>query len=101
MDHWQKLQLVFAEILGIKNVYFQPPPTVKMEYPCVVYQLSGTKDDHADNRVYVGRFKWNVTLISRTPMPLEFYKLRELKNCYFDRPYTAGNLYHYSFTIYY
>ena len=32
-----ELQNLLANLLGTNNVYFQPPPTVQMEYPAIVY----------------------------------------------------------------
>lgn len=101
MDRVQKLQSVFVDVLGTENVYFQPPSTVKMKYPCIVYQINRPDDDRADNHIYVDRLRWSVTLITRQAMPPEFDRLRYLQNCVFDRHYTADNLHHYAFDFFY
>ena len=33
------LQKIFEDILGSKNVYFQPPESLKMKYPAIRYSL--------------------------------------------------------------
>ena len=33
-----ELQSKLEEILGSRQVYYQPPETVKMEYPAIVYR---------------------------------------------------------------
>ena len=40
-----------VEILGTKNVYFQPPP--KLNYPCIKYELGSQKRMHANNNNYI------------------------------------------------
>lgn len=100
MDRVQKLRSIFVDEVGVKNVYFQPPSTVKMEFPCIVYEISAPDDEHADNQIYIDRLRWKVTLITRSPKPKEFTRLRYVQSCVFDRHYTADNLHHYAFEIY-
>ena len=38
VDRRNDLQKLLVEVLGSKNVYFQPPESVKMKYPAIVYQ---------------------------------------------------------------
>ena len=33
-----ELQSVLEQTLGSRNVYFQPPASVKMKYPAIVYE---------------------------------------------------------------
>lgn len=101
MDRVQKLRLDFVGVLGNDNVYFQPPATVKMKYPCIVYQINRPYDERADNNIYVDRLRWSVTLITRNATPPEFDRLRYVQNCVFDRHYVADNLHHYSFDLFY
>lgn len=46
------LQLLLEELLESRNVYFQPPESVKMNYPAIVYALEDIENAHADNGVY-------------------------------------------------
>ena len=34
------LQDKLEEVLGSKQVYFQPPESLKLKYPCIVYSRS-------------------------------------------------------------
>ena len=43
------LQTFLEELLKSKNVYFQPPESVKMKYPAIVYALDDIENVHADN----------------------------------------------------
>ena len=39
------LQKLLVELLGSDNVYFQPPPSVQMNYPAIVYKLDDEKTE--------------------------------------------------------
>lgn len=53
-----KLQSELVDLLGSKNVYFQPSTNIKLSYPCIVYELKKFDDRFANdaryntNRVY-------------------------------------------------
>lgn len=84
------------------KAYFQPPATVRMEYPCFRYNFSGLDALHADNAMYRGLNRYSVTYISRTHAEEIVLRMKEhFKYCRFDRSYTADNLYHYAFELYY
>ena len=94
------LQTTFEEILCNRNVYFQPPSSVQMKYPAIVYNLSDIGKKHANNRTYKKLPSYTVTLIDRNPDSEYVDKILELPYCSFDRFYTANNLNHFVFTIY-
>jgi len=89
-----ELQTVFVGILGSPNVYFQPPPTIKMEYPCIVYRRDYELANHADDIPYRRRKRYLVTVIDRNPDSDIPDKVAELPMCTYDRFYTADNLNH-------
>ena len=96
-----ELHEILCEVLGSRNVYFQPPAGVKMTYPAIVYSLSGINNRHANDSVYMQRHSYTVTLIDKNPDNVTVDKLSLLPKCSFDRPFVADNLNHYVFTIYY
>lgn len=53
--------------LGSDHVYFQPPATVKMVYPCIVYARYDEYARHADNTKYLKATGYQVTVIDRNP----------------------------------
>lgn len=95
------LQKILEDILGSDHVYFQPPETVKMKYPCIVYNLSSAQTDFADNQPYRYKKRYQITVIDRDPDSEIPDKIAMLPMCVFDRPYTANNLNHSVFYIYY
>ena len=70
------LQTFLEEILESRNVYFQPPESVKMKYPAIVYALDDIENVHADNGV-------------------------SIPTCRFERYYASENLNHWNFSLYF
>jgi hypothetical protein len=95
------LQTIFEGLLGSRNVYFQPPSTVTMSYPCIVYARSNIDTKFADNSPYVRKKRYMVTVIDKNPDSLVPDKVGNLPMCIFDRNYTADNLNHDVFNIYF
>ena len=91
----------FREILGSGNVYFQPPASVKMQYPAIVYSRSNIDNAHADNSVYKQEYAYEITVIDRNPDSEIVKKVSRLPRCRFNRHYPSDNLNHDVFTIYY
>ena len=94
------LQAIFEEILGSRNVYFQPPSSVKMNYPAIRFSLKKLDTRHANNQAYLRLPCYEVTLIDKNPDSEFVAKILQLPYCQFDRPYTADNLNHFVFTLY-
>lgn len=92
----QRLDLheILKEILGSENVYFQPPPTVSMDYPCIVYRRDYEKVEHADDSPYFRKKRYMITVIDKNPDSEIPDKIASLPTCSFDRFYTADNLNH-------
>lgn len=94
------LQAIFEEILGTRNVYFQPPASVQMQYPAIVYSLSNIQSNFANNGSYMMTPSYEAILIDKNPDNEYVEALLKLPYCRFDRHYKADNLNHYVFTIY-
>jgi hypothetical protein len=89
-----ELQAILVELLGSPNVYFQPPPTIQMSYPCIVYKRDDENSKFADNLPYSRKKRYQVTVIDRDPDSEIPDKVAQLPSCIFDRFYTAENLNH-------
>lgn len=84
------------------TVYFQPPRSESMKYPCIRYELAGIPTARADNKVYLNWKRYTVTYITENPDDEVVAQLLELlPHVSFDRQYKSGNLYHNVFEIYY
>ena len=95
------LQSILETILGSRNVYFQPPATVKLAYPCIVYRRSDIDNAFADDIPYAVNKQYQVTVIDPNPDSLIPDKVGQLPKCIFDRHFTADNLNHDIYNLYY
>ena len=95
------LQSLLVTILGNTNVYFQPPPSLAMKYPCIVYKLDDLSTTYADNRPYNHMKRYQITHIDVDPDSTIPDFIRDLPFCSFDRAYPANNVNHQIFNIYF
>ena len=95
------LHQILVNALGSNNVYFQPPETIKMKYPCIVYILDGIESEHAGNRPYLHRRKYSVTVIDKDPESEIPGRVSDLQYSRYDRHFVSDNLHHDVFTLYY
>lgn len=101
MDRRLSLQETLVNILGSNNVYFQPPETTRLQYPCIIYERSDIDKKYADNRTYMSMVRYSITLITRSPESDLVKAILELPYCSYDRYYAADTLNHDVFTLYY
>ncbi len=84
-----------------RHVYFQPTVNIRIAYPCIIYSLSNIDTKFADNIPYIRQKQYSLTVIDKDPDSMIVDKVSDLPRCSFDRHYTADNLHHWVFTIYY
>ena len=95
------LQTKFEEILGSRNVYFQPPASLSMRYPAIRYELKEIRTRSANNSsAYTMSTGYECALIIKEPDTKYLQQLFQIPYCKFGRYYRADNLHHYTFTIY-
>lgn len=90
-----------AKAKARKQVFFEPPETVKLTYPCIIYTRKPYLARHADNRNYTLTNQYDVTAIYKDPDSQLAKRIAELSRCRHERHYTADNLQHDAFTILY
>ena len=95
------LHSLLKTILGSGNVYFQAPPSNQMHYPAILYKRDDDKVVHAGNKPYNRRIRYQVIVIDKDPDSLIPSKISELPLCSFNRAYTADNLNHDVFNIFF
>lgn len=81
------------------QLYFQPPETVKLVYPCIIYKLRTMTSSYADNAPYMTTIGYDITYITRSPTSKVPVELSKEPMFGFDRYYTANNLHHYAYTF--
>lgn len=95
------LHNLLVAILGSGEVHFQPPASVKLIYPCIIYKRDAADTKFADNNPYAYEKRYQVTVIDKNPDSLIPDKIAALPKCLFDRHFTADNLNHDVFNIYF
>lgn len=101
MDRRLKLHEILSSIKGVKKVYFQPPESMKMDYPCIRYNVDNDYNLKANNLSYNHRIMYLITVIDKNPDSNIPDALRKIPYCGFDRWYSADNLNHWVFTLYF
>lgn len=99
-DERKKLGNKLRAIDGVKKVYFQPPESVKLVYPCILYFFSSAETRYGNNFPYNFKPGFTVIIIDHNPdssIPSEVAKMKGAK---FDRHYVRDNLHHFVFRIY-
>lgn len=92
-----------CDLLGSRNVYYQPPETLKLQYPGIIYDLYRINQRFADDLNYRLMPAYSVTIIDRSTDLDWVDKMFKTfsKYCSLERTYNADNLVHYSFILYY
>ena len=91
-----------CDILGSRNVYFQPPASIKLNYPCIVYSISSINKQNANDKMYKSMNEYKVVVIDSDPdseIPNKI--ISHFPMCRFDRAYTSDNLNHSALSLYY
>lgn len=101
IEYPEELQFLLENLLGSKNVYFQPPSTTKINYPCIIYQLDYVRSIYANNLPYNNSKRYTLTYVSKSPDQYIPDKIGLLPMCSFNRSYISDNLNHYSYKLYF
>lgn len=86
----------------VKEVYYQPPSSKKLEYPCLVYQFEGYDDKYASNDEYLSWPKYSLTVIDYNVESMIPRYIKAIRGNYlvsFNRFFIADNLCHWVFTL--
>lgn len=81
--------------------YFQPPESIKMNYPAIVYSLDNIDKTYANDGVYLSNRRYAVTVIDKDPDTSLVQKVTNLPMSRFDRHFKKDNLNHYIFNVYF
>lgn len=97
----QILQDLLKQILGSSNVYFQPPESIKMNYPCIVYRRDFIHTQYGDNSPYKNKKRYQLTIIDRDPDSVIVDRVAHLPMCSYDRSFSTDNLNHDVFNLFF
>lgn len=83
------------------NVYFQPPDSIKMIYPCILYFLDTERKLYANGVGYKRDNCYSVVVIDKDPDSTLRSIFDDMPYCSFNRSYVSDNLYHHVYKIFY
>lgn len=101
MAEREQLHAILTEILGSSNVYFQPPSTIQLSYPCIIYQRQAKQELFANDALYLSKKRYSITVVDKNPDSEIPDKIAELKLTTFDRHFVADGLHHDVYSCYY
>lgn len=101
MSQRLELQALLITLVGSTNVYFQPPPSKDIQYPCIVYNRDNSSTDFANNRPYRNKKRYQVTVIDSDPDSAIPDKVEALPLCSFSRAFVSDELNHVVFNLFY
>lgn len=95
------LDNLLRSILNSNNVYFQPPESIKMEFPCIVYKHNSYFTKSASNIKYLFKKSYQITYMDKLPNSDIPDKLSKLSMCKHINTYVANNLNYYVYNLYF
>ena len=101
MDSRLELHQMLMEILGSNHVYFQPPSSIRMVYPAIVYSRSSIDNKHANDSIYIQRNSYQITVIDSDPDSEIVKRVSMISGIRFNNHFTSDNLNHDVFTLHY
>lgn len=94
-----ELQSVLGALCG--NVYFQPPASLQMVYPCIVYGRYIGLASFANDKPYRYTECYQITVIDRDPDSALLAPVAALPMCRKNRSFVANNLNHDVYVLYF
>ena len=84
-----------------ENVYYQPPSSDELNYPCIIYHKDDFDMKYANNLLYIGTNRYRLKIISKEPDCAIVKDIIKQPLCAFDVKYSVSNLNHEVYTLYY
>lgn len=100
MDRRIEFDNLLKTILGSDNVYFQPPESKKLDYPCIIYNFAQDDVKYADDEIYSLKHKYSIRYIA---LPKDFDghmkdRITKILKVPCTQTYASNGLYHCVFT---
>lgn len=98
----ERLELHEELLQYTNNLYFQPPSSIKLEYPCIIYNKTGKSKRFGNDGLYFIKQGYKLIVIDRDPdSEIADNIEQDFQYCTIDQHYTMDNLNHTSLTLYY
>ena len=83
----------------IPNVYYQPPEALKLQFPCIVYDLIDEVDIYSNNGLYKTWSQYRITIMDKNPDSVYPKLLKSKFTCSFERKFTSSYVNHIVYTL--
>ena len=94
-----KLHVIFEALAP--HVYFAPPPSLKLQYPCIKYDMNNLRTEYAANLPYRLKKRYMVTIIDEDPDSTIPGQVAILPYASFNHRFQADNLNHDVYELYF
>lgn len=102
VERRHELHNILKEVMDGNMVVFEPPESVKLVYPCLIYHRDHIDIRNASDRPYKTKRSYRVTIIDRDPDSIFPDRLIEnFDMIKYNQHYEYDNLSHDVFTIYF
>ena len=98
----ENLHQILTDILGSKCVYYQPPESVKLRYPCIIYSKKQPDEKRANDQIYRSTNRYDLIFITKDPdsnIAESIHKAFPMSSM--DAPFISDGLYHNPITLYF
>lgn len=95
------LHTKLEKILGSEHVYFQPPSTIKMKYPCIIYKRDDSKEFFANDQAYMNMKRYSIKVVDQNPDSEIPDRVSKMRYCSFATHFVVDNLNHDVYSLYF
>lgn len=96
-----ELQTKLENLLGSRNVYYQPPTNLSISYPAIVYEHDGYDNKKADDTSYILTKRYSITVIDKKPDNPIIEEMLKWSTASFSTHFKSDGLYHDTIQLYY
>lgn len=82
------------------HVYYNPPASIQLVYPCIIVQLDDVLHGHANGKVYKRDNRYSLTIIDTNPDSELRAAVDDLPMTSMNRSYVADGLWHFAYTMF-
>lgn len=96
-----ELQARLEELPRVRRVYWNPPESIQLVYPCIIYNYAKIDVHHADNKAYIKRRRYEITIIDRDTTSIIPEALEESFQYWAqEQVFANDNIGHWVYSIY-
>jgi len=96
-----ELHELLVSILGSRNVYFQPPENVKINYPAIIYSRVKINNKYANNLVYNQQCVYQIVVVDKDPDSIISESISKILTISHENNFTKDGLHHDVYRLYY